>query len=536
MYLEYFGFREKPFSVTPNPRFIFLSKNHREAFAHLLYGINNHSGFIELTGEVGTGKTTVLRTFLNRLDEDSHRTALIFNPCLSSEELLRTINREFIIPYEGLSRAELLESLNVFLLEQKAAGRNVVLVIDEAQNLAPEVLEQIRLISNLETETDKLIQIVLAGQPELEGILEKTELRQLRQRILVHYHLLPMDFEDTKGYIEHRLELAGGGVIFVNQALKRIFRYSGGVPRLINIACDRALLIGYTEGSREIQGRMAAAAVAEIKRTRSPKHLFARLRLTVLATLAILLIVGIYAALGTRQTISAKRMQPAVAAVPDPLNALRKGFSGMDEAESVSASFKAIARLWNVSPVANLQKVSSIQDLEKLALQRGLRLTPFTGSLDLLLRSDSPALLEFTIPGVSGKRYLALVGKDNDQLLISPPLAGHDSLSSEELKALWSGRSYLFWKNIYNIRPTISAGSSGWRVSRLQQLLAGAGFYKIRLNGVFDAATQNALKQYRLARGIEQSDRVGELTLLFLYKEGKDHITPKLEKRGGNRL
>ena len=162
MYCTYYGFREKPFTITPNPRFIFLSKNHREAFAHLLYGIDNHAGFIELTGEVGTGKTTVLRTLFEQLDERGIRTALIFNPCLSAQELMRSINREFGIPSEGLNSSELLDELNRFLLAESSAGRTVVLVIDEAQNLEPQVLEQIRLISNLETETDKLIQIVLA--------------------------------------------------------------------------------------------------------------------------------------------------------------------------------------------------------------------------------------------------------------------------------------------------------------------------------------------------------------------------------------
>ncbi len=267
MYCDFYGFREKPFSITPNPRFIFLSKKHREALAHLQYGIDTYAGFIELTGEVGTGKTTLLRTFLNRLDEGSHRTALIFNPCISSLELLRSINREYGIPHGSLSKAELLEELNSFLLAQRAAGRKVVLVIDEAQNLAPDVLEQIRLISNLETETDKLLQIVLAGQPELLDLLARSELRQLNQRITVRYHLLPLDFEDMATYIEHRMELAGRwrAAIFAKGALKRIFRFSGGVPRLINIACDRALLVGFTEDQREISGGMAAKAIAELK-------------------------------------------------------------------------------------------------------------------------------------------------------------------------------------------------------------------------------------------------------------------------------
>ena len=266
MYCTFYGFRESPFTITPNPRFLFMSTQHREAFAHLIYAVESRAGFIELTGEVGTGKTTLLRTFLNRLDSEGHRTALIFNPSLSSLELLTSINREFGIPWEGCSRMELLQELNGFLLEQKAAGRSVVLVMDEAQNLSAEVLEQIRLISNLETETDKLIQIVLSGQPELLSLLAREELRQLNQRITVRYHLLPMEFDSMRRYIDHRMELAGRfrAAEFSNAALKRIFRFSGGVPRLINIVCDRALLIGYSEEERTISGSMAAQAVSEL--------------------------------------------------------------------------------------------------------------------------------------------------------------------------------------------------------------------------------------------------------------------------------
>ncbi|HJV35973.1 ExeA family protein [Geomonas sp.] len=266
MYCTFFGFRERPFTITPNPRFLFMSDMHREAFAHLLYAVESRAGFVKITGEVGTGKTTLLRTFLNRLDGDGHRTALIFNPCLSSLELLRSINREFGIACESESRVDLLQALNAFLLEQKMAGRSVVLVMDEAQNLAPEVLEQIRLISNLETETDKLIQIVLSGQPELLGVLAKDELRQLNQRITVRCHLLPMDFESMGRYIEHRMELAGRfrAAEFSTAALKRIYRYSGGVPRLVNVVCDRALLIGFTEETRIISGAIAAQAISEV--------------------------------------------------------------------------------------------------------------------------------------------------------------------------------------------------------------------------------------------------------------------------------
>jgi general secretion pathway protein A len=266
MYCTFYGFRESPFNITPNPRFLFMSDQHREAFAHLLYAVESRAGFVELTGEVGTGKTTLLRTFLNRLDSEGHRTALVFNPSLSSLELLQSINREFGLTWESGSRMELLQVLNNFLLEQKSTGRSVVLVMDEAQNLSPEVLEQIRLISNLETETDKLIQIVLSGQPELLTVLGREELRQLNQRITVRYHLLPMDFESMRRYIDHRMELAGcfRAAEFSTAALKRIYRYSGGVPRLVNIVCDRALLIGFTEEEKVISGAMAAQAITEI--------------------------------------------------------------------------------------------------------------------------------------------------------------------------------------------------------------------------------------------------------------------------------
>jgi len=268
MYCEFYGFREKPFSITPNPRFIFLSKQHQEAFAHLIYGIDSHAGFIELTGEVGTGKTTVLRTLLEQLDDEHHRVALIFNPCLSAVELLRSINREFAIPYEEMGNEQLLATLYAFLVAENGAGRTVALIIDEAQNLQPQVLEQVRLISNLETNTDKLIQIVLAGQPELDELLRLPELRQLAQRITVRYQLGPLDAEDTRGYVAHRLQVASGyrTVDFSPAALRQIFSFTGGVPRLINVLCDRTLLIGFTLEKREILPEHVAQAIKEIRR------------------------------------------------------------------------------------------------------------------------------------------------------------------------------------------------------------------------------------------------------------------------------
>src|SRR6185369_15191195 len=225
MYCEFFGFNEKPFTITPNPNFIFLSCIHREAFAHLLYGIDSHAGFIVLTGEVGTGKTTVLRTLLSQLDPEKYRSALIFNSSLSGEQLLANICREFGLESMEQDRFGYLDGLNRYLLEQNAVGRTVVLVIDEAQNLAPDVLEQVRMISNLETEREKLIQIILVGQPELSSVLNRHDLRQLSQRITVRCSLKPMQLHDTGDYISHRLKVSGCRIpgLFTSGAVKRIY-------------------------------------------------------------------------------------------------------------------------------------------------------------------------------------------------------------------------------------------------------------------------------------------------------------------------
>lgn len=270
MYQEYFGFREPPFTLTPNPEFLFLSRCHQEAYAHLLYAIESRAGFIELSGEVGTGKTTIIRTLLGQLSPDKYCSALIFNPTLSPLGLMQEINREFGLPFAVTETRELHQLLNEFLLRENGADRTVVLVIDEAQNLSRDVLEQVRLISNLETAKEKLIQIVLVGQPELRGILAREDLRQINQRITVRYHLDSMDAGDIHAYIRHRVRVAAEGrepVTFSPAAVKRIARYSRGLPRLINGVCDRALLLAYTTDAKEITASMAATAIADLAKT-----------------------------------------------------------------------------------------------------------------------------------------------------------------------------------------------------------------------------------------------------------------------------
>jgi general secretion pathway protein A len=267
VYLDFYGFREPPFSLTPDPRFLFLSERHREALEHLLYGIRERKGFIQITGEVGAGKTTLCRAALERLGP-SYRTALILNPVLSSPQLLRTILVELGIEPPGRSdRAVYLEQLNEFLLAQVPLGRDVVLIIDEAQDLSAELLEQVRLLSNLETDRQKLIQIVLLGQPELKAMLDDPQLRQLRQRITVRYHLTPLDRDETELYVNWRMQVAGGNgrPTFTPWAMRRIHRYAGGVPRLINAVCDTALLAGYVAGEDHLRARHVGRAIRELE-------------------------------------------------------------------------------------------------------------------------------------------------------------------------------------------------------------------------------------------------------------------------------
>jgi general secretion pathway protein A len=269
MYKDYFRFREEPFSITPDPRFLYLTAQHRDALDHLLYGIRQRKGFICLTGEVGTGKTTLCRALLKQLDPTCH-TALILNPVLTQTQLLRAIVEEFGIQADACDRLGYLSVLNEFLLKVNSAGRDAVLIIDEAQDMSVAGLEQVRLLSNLETESQKLLQIVLVGQPELREKLAQPALRQLAQRITVRYHLDPLGREDTEAYLYHRLSVALGDggewtVVFDPGAVREIYRYSGGTPRLINAITDKALLAGYVHQTGWIDRRLARIAAAELK-------------------------------------------------------------------------------------------------------------------------------------------------------------------------------------------------------------------------------------------------------------------------------
>ena len=266
VYNDFYRFREAPFNITPDPRFLFFSERHREAFNHILFGVKERKGFIQITGDVGAGKTTVCRAILKELGP-TFRTALVLNPTMTSGQLLRTILTEFGLKPGRSDRVSSLDMLNEFLLHEAIIGNDVVLFIDEAQDLDWDLLEQVRLLSNLETEKSKLLQIVLLGQPELRDKLEQSNLRQLRQRITVRYHLKPLSREDTDAYIRHRLSVAGsnGRPIFTPWAVRRIYGYSGGVPRLINAVCDKTLLCGYVTGTDKLTLAHVRRAIRELE-------------------------------------------------------------------------------------------------------------------------------------------------------------------------------------------------------------------------------------------------------------------------------
>ncbi|MCW5550493.1 MAG: AAA family ATPase [Opitutaceae bacterium] len=267
MYQSFYGFKEMPFNITPDPKFLYLSPTHQEALQHLKYGVVEKKGFIVLVGEVGCGKTTLCRRFLNELDPGHFDTALILNPRVTETQMLKAILTELGETKLARSQVDLVAQMNRVLLERIERGRDIVLIIDEAQNLSFEVLEQVRLLSNLETDKQKLLQIVLMGQPELKDVLAQEELRQLRQRILVHYELNPLTLHDMQHYIQHRLTLAGsvGRPLFTTWALKAIHRASKGIPRVVNNLCDKAMLSAYIRESDEVTYWDARRAVKDMK-------------------------------------------------------------------------------------------------------------------------------------------------------------------------------------------------------------------------------------------------------------------------------
>ncbi|HXE96453.1 MAG TPA: AAA family ATPase [Dongiaceae bacterium] len=563
MYTKYYGFNEKPFTLTPNPRFIYLSKNHKEAFAHLLYGINNHYGFIVLAGEVGTGKTTVLRTLLNQLGEDNYRSALIFNPCPTAVELLRSINHEFGLNSTSEFTTELLEDLNSFLLKENSRGITVVLVIDEAQNLSPEILEQLRLISNLETENDKLIQIVLAGQPELSTLLNLPELRQLNQRITVRYRLQSMSIDETRTYIRHRMMVAGetGGVSFSRPALKLIHLYTRGLPRLINNLCDRALLIGYGDERRRITAGIVARAIKELLIKQQGKRLALAIACIAIACVALSLVIsgwlpgkpatGIQSKVhSTAAADNSPASTPATAQAlikPEPAVAaptmenqnllrLQQEVLSYDQNEVHRLAFNAIAGKWGARPITMFSgRLTVPKQFSRLAAKRNLKITAFKGTLDEAIRFDLPFLVLTKVAGSLDDGYcLAVTSAGNNSVSIAPALFGSGTLSKNDLNSIAGGTFYLIWQNSGRIPDKIDQGNRNYEIRTLQRLLRKAGTYNGAIDGNYNTITARAVGDFQRSAGIPPDETVGELTLAALTKYYPNQKMPSITATGSS--
>jgi len=591
MYENFFSFIEKPFKLVPNPAYLFLSKSHEEALAHLNYAMSQGDGFMEITGEVGTGKTTLCRAFLENLDANTIA-AYIFNPRLSPKQLIKTINDELGINYDTNHAKDLIDKLNAFLMHQKSEGKKVILLIDEAQNLSRNILEQLRLLSNLETNKEKLLQIILVGQPELSDILDSHELRQLGQRITLRCHITPLNFIETLEYIKFRINIAArnSGTKFDRSAYRQIYNYSGGIPRMINIACDRALLTAFGLSQHKITGSIARASIKELKSRGVPKKhglIYSNKAIVVFAALALVLIAvnlrhpliqKIGALLGETQQpqVEASAMpgpddrEPAplaagddgdisttagmqgdvvVQPVPKPLPAqkpevvipamaqpetlnLMDYLGTMEIQSSRQTALKQALELWR-TPIEFKPYLNSLDDDQAFfrltSKPSGFFIHRLETSVELLKRLNLPAILECYPPGSEEPGYLTLSKIDGDKLYLASAAQNRMvETDFDEISYSWSGIAYLPWKNFLSIWGTIPLRSNQDSIITLKLLLQELGFGNFDITDEYDAGTRNAIEAVQAKYGIPVDGYVGPLTKIILYREKNTFEMPFL--------
>ncbi len=556
MYQSYFGLAEAPFSIAPAPRYLYMSQRHQEALAHLLYGVNSGGGFVLLTGEVGAGKTTVCRCLLEQIPETCD-VAYIFNPKLTVEELLSSICVEFGIahPPGNSSIKVFVDCINTHLLDAHARGRHAVLIIDEAQNLSADVLEQMRLLTNLETNERKLLQIILIGQPELASMLERPELKQLSQRIVARYHLGALSKSEVAAYIRHRLEIAGTQkTLFPAYLTRRLYQTSGGVPRVINVLCDRALLGAYVQGKDRVDRKTLAQAEREILQTpstqrRNRQRVYA---IALLGLVGILVGVGWLAGLLWPTSTPTPGQAPPQASIPTtapttapkPVQALAREASPTPPAltnlswpasipisRSDALAHAALFTAWGARYQAG--------DPCRQAAAIGLRCRSERGSLVELRQLNLPAVL--TLRDAQGHAYQAtLLGlaAEYASLTIGETRV---NVSLSALARHWTGDYRLFWRAPAAVQETLRPGASGagvaWVINQLAKIegrtqtgIATAietTFESTLETAVFDDALSARIKQFQRSRGLNPDGNVGPNTLIHLLGES-DASAPRL--------
>jgi general secretion pathway protein A len=525
MYRAFFGLNEKPFAITPDPRYLFLSERHAEALAHLLYGITEAGGFIQLTGEVGTGKTTVVRSLLAQTPRHAE-IALILNPRMTAPEFLLTICEELGIGVQDSatgSLKDLVDILSQYLLRAHSAGKRVVLVVDEAQNLAPEVLEQVRLLTNLETNTQKLLQIILIGQPELREILDRNELRQLAQRITGRYHLCPLTVEETAAYVRHRLRVAGAtSDMFTPGALREVHRLSRGVPRLINVLCDRALLGAYTQDRHQVGPSFVRRGAIEV----FGKHLWPWwLPWSVAAATALVVAGGSWAAwrygpwsqvtpplqahAPAHRPAASRSSAPASApsSAPPSLGALLASHAAQTTPD---AAFGQLFSIWGAHYTAGTA------DPCTQATAQGLECYVQKGSLAQLRLYNRPAILMLT-DDQDAAHQIVLTGLDDEHAHVDIGTE-QQQVSIGDLSRYWFGDFILLWRpGTHDPRP-LAPGMHGAEIRLLRQELW-------RLTGksapddasdVYDGELAQLVRDFQRAHRLTADGVAGVQTLVVL--------------------
>ena len=526
MYLKFFGLNEKPFAITPDPRYLYLSERHAEALAHLMYGINESGGFVQLTGEVGTGKTTIVRSLLAQAPKDAE-IALILNPRMTAPEFLLTICEELGIEVPAASSAslkDLVDTLSRHLLEAHAGGRRVVLVVDEAQNLSPDVLEQVRLLTNIETNTQKLLQIILIGQPELRELLARNELRQLAQRITGRYHLDPLSREETTAYVRHRLRVAGATTDILSPwALREAFRLSRGVPRVINVLSDRALLGAYSLDRHRVTGTLVRRAAAEVFGRGFGAYWLPWAAAAAVAALLAVIAASLWAlgpwsplthaaTAGARvpgaAAVAVASAAPAASATP-PLPTLAQLLSAHTAQTDTDGAFGKLFELWGV------KYQTDGTDPCTQAMHVHLECLAARGSFGQLRLYNHPAILMLSDSSGSSHQVV-LTGLDDEHARLD--LGGPQSVGLGELTHFWLGDFVMLWRPASSPVKALSAGMRGAEVRWLRQSLQRLAHLESSApaSDVFDAELTALVREFQRQHQLSVDGIAGRETQIAL--------------------